>query len=104
VEKIVVVALAMLFVVLNVLDVTTTRQALSLGARELNPVVAFLMRYQLFIPFKAVVVTAVAAAILILETKTALWVGSLCCLLYAAVVAHNVRAIGKMAGRNSAGH
>ncbi len=42
--------LAVCFVVLNVLDVWTTRKALALGGRELNPVVRFFMNRGWFVP------------------------------------------------------
>ena len=48
--------LAVLFIILNILDVTTTRKVLRDGGYEANPIVRFLIRLHLFIPAKIIMV------------------------------------------------
>ncbi len=55
--------LGLCFIILNLLDVTSTKKILSLGGREDNPIVRFLMKIKLFIPIKILVTLFLAAFI-----------------------------------------
>lgn len=85
--------LALLFIILNILDIATTRKALALGAREVNPLARFLMRHHLFLPVKGIVALLIVGIMYAQEAEGAVWTGSLCCLLYIGVVINNLRAI-----------
>lgn len=85
--------LAVLFTILNILDIVTTSKALALGAREANPIARFLMKHRLFLPAKVLAATLILLIMYTQEPEGALWTGSLCCLLYIGVVINNIRAI-----------
>lgn len=54
---------AICFIILNILDVTTTRKILASGGYEANPIARLLMKFHLFIPAKIVITLALAVAI-----------------------------------------
>ena len=85
--------LALFFVILNILDIVTTRRALALGAREANPFARILMKHRLFIPAKILAAALILFIMYGQEPENAIWTGSLCCLLYTGVVINNIRAI-----------
>lgn len=85
--------LIFLFIILNILDIVTTRKALALGAREVNPLARFLMKHRLFLPVKGMVTLLIVWIILSQEPEGAILTGSLCCLLYIGVIINNIRAI-----------
>ena len=85
--------LSVLFIILNILDIVTTRKALALGAREANPFARLLMKHHLFLPAKGLAALLIIWIMYAQETEGAIWTGSLCCLLYMGVVINNIRAI-----------
>ena len=82
--------LLLIFAVLQVLDIWTTLQALKMGKREMNPILAKL--FEKYDPFATMVVFKVAAIF-------ALWwadlhiLSALCCVVYFYVIANNLRVI-----------
>jgi len=56
---------AVLFVILNVLDITTTRRIIALGGREVWPLPWLLMKINLYLPIKIIVTLALAILIII---------------------------------------
>ena len=47
--------LALCFIILNILDVLTTRKILTLGGYEANPIPRVLMKFNLFLPVKIII-------------------------------------------------
>ncbi|OPY17908.1 MAG: hypothetical protein A4E74_00965 [Syntrophus sp. PtaB.Bin075] len=94
-------AVTLLIIILNILDVYTTRLALKQGGYEANPLVRFLMRNHLFIPVKAAVVTAVIMLMAASDQHTALLTGVFCCLIYLAIVGNNFRTLRHLKKRSS---
>lgn len=95
-ERFILIVMAVAIVLLNILDVVTTKQALALGAREANPIVRLLMRWRLFIPVKVAVLIFFIWVILNAEAAAALTAGSFLCLFYGLLVASNVKTIKKI--------
>jgi hypothetical protein len=85
--------LAIFFVILNILDVTTTRTVLRNGGREVNPIARMLMRFHLFIPAKTGMVIIVLLIMSLSDTDTGTTLGVICCVMYVLVVWNNFRAI-----------
>lgn len=52
--------LALCFIILNILDITTTRKIIALGGSELNPIPYLLMKIKLFIPVKIIITLGIA--------------------------------------------
>lgn len=55
--------LASLFIILNILDIVTTRKILALGGYEVNPICWILQKINLFIPFKIIITLILAISI-----------------------------------------
>jgi hypothetical protein len=91
--------LAVCFVVLNGLDVWTTRKALALGGRELNPVVRFFMNRGWFVPAKTCMVLAVLLVLALVEEEIAVYTGATCCGIYVLVVWNNLCTIRRQSRR-----
>jgi hypothetical protein len=85
--------LATLFIILNILDMTTTRKVLSNGGYEANPIARLLMRFHLFIPAKIIMVLFVLLIMIMAEGKTGINTGILCCGIYGFIVWNNFRTI-----------
>ncbi len=85
--------LALLFVILNILDVRTTRKALSQGGYEANPLARLLMRLHLFIPAKVLMVVVILGVMLLLDQETAIKIGVICCCIYSLIVWNNYRTL-----------
>jgi len=61
---------AVLFVILNILDITTTRKIIALGGREVWPLPWLLMKVNLFLPIKIIITLALAGVIVIVQDPT----------------------------------
>ena len=62
--------LAVSFVILNILDVVTTRRILALGGYEANPISRVLMKFNLFLPVKIIITTILASDIISNQNQT----------------------------------
>ena len=85
--------LAILFIILNILDITTTRKVLRNGGYEANPLAKLLMRFHLFIPAKIVMVMIILLMMAVLDENTGIKLGIICCGIYGFIVWNNFRAI-----------
>lgn len=56
---------AICFVILNILDITTTRKIIARGGCEASPLPWLLMKVNLFLPVKLIVTLALAAFIVV---------------------------------------
>lgn len=52
--------LALCFIILNILDITTTRKIIALGGSELNPIPWLLMKLKIFVPVKMIITLFIA--------------------------------------------
>jgi len=68
---------AILFIILNILDVTTTNRILRDGGYEANPMARFLMRIHLFIPAKILMVVFIVFLMVISSKSTGIAMGIL---------------------------
>ena len=59
---------ATLFIILNILDIVTTRKILALGGYEVNPICWILQKINLFIPAKIIITLILALSIKISPT------------------------------------
>ena len=78
--------LAILLIILNILDVTTTNRILRDGGYEANPLVRFLMCIHLFIPAKILMVVFIVFLMVTSNESTGIDVGILCCGIYFFIV------------------
>lgn len=78
--------LSVIFVVLNFLDFITTRKILSLNGYEMNPIVRFLMKFNIFLPVKIIVTLILAIVIIISPNYTP---GIILCIIMSVVVINN---------------
>jgi hypothetical protein len=85
--------LAILFIIMNILEVTTTNRILRDGGYEANPMARFLMRIHLFIPAKILMVVFIVFLMVISSKSTGITVGILCCGIYFFIVLNNTRII-----------
>ena len=85
--------LAVLFIILNILDVTTTRKVLRDGGYEANPIVRFLIRLHLFIPAKVLMVVIILIIMLGFDRETGITTGVICCGIYLFIVGNNYRTL-----------
>jgi len=85
--------LAILFIILNILDITSSRKVLRNGGYEANPIARLLMRYQLFIPAKIVMVMIIILMMAMLDENAGIKLGIICCGIYGFIVWNNFRAI-----------
>jgi hypothetical protein len=77
---------AVLFIILNILDITTTRRIIALGGREVWPLPWLLMKFNLFLPIKIIVTLALAGVIIIVQDPTT---GSTLCGIISLFVINN---------------
>ena len=85
--------LAMLFIILNILDVTTTRKVLKNGGYEANPIARLLMRFHLFLPAKVIMVLLILLIIIMADEETGIKTGIICCGIYIFIVWNNFRTL-----------
>ena len=85
--------LAVFFIILNILDVSTTNKALKQGGREVNPLARLLMKLHLFIPAKILVTCLVVFLMLNADEETGIMLGTICCGIYAVIVGSNYRTL-----------
>jgi hypothetical protein len=85
--------LATLFIILNILDMTTTGKVLSNGGYEANPIARVLMRFHLFIPAKIIMVLFILLIMITAEEETGIKTGLICCGIYCFIVWNNYRTI-----------
>jgi hypothetical protein len=85
--------LATLFIILNVLDVTTTRKVLRNGGYEANPIARLLMRFHLFLPAKIIMVIIILLMMAVLYENTGITLGMIVCGIYGFIVWNNFRTI-----------
>jgi len=88
--------LAVLFIILNILDVTTTRKVLRDGGYEANPIVRFLIRLHLFIPAKIIMVILIIVIMAFSDRGTGIYTGIICCGIYSFIVWNNLRSITRV--------
>jgi hypothetical protein len=86
--------LATLFIILNVLDITTTRKVLKNVGYEANPLVRLLMKLHLFIPAKIFMVIIILSIMVMADESTGIMTGLLCCGIYSVIVWSNYRTLG----------
>ena len=82
--------LSIVFIILNILDVTTTNRILSMGGYETNPIVRLLMRFHLFVPCKIAVVIFFVLLVLFSQPPTGLIMAACGCLIYLLIVGNNL--------------
>jgi hypothetical protein len=85
--------LAILFLILNILDITTTRKVLRNGGYEANPIARLLMRFNLFLPAKIIMVLLILLIMLMADEETGIKTGLLCCGIYGFIVWSNFRTL-----------
>jgi hypothetical protein len=85
--------LAILFIILNILDVTTTRKILRNGGYEANPIARLLMRFHLFLPAKIGMVIIILLMMVEMDENTGITLGIICCGIYGFIVWSNFRTI-----------
>jgi len=85
--------LAVLFVILNILDIRTTRKVLSQGGYEANPLARLLMRLHLFIPAKILMVVIILVIMFGFDRETGITTGVICCGIYTFIVGNNYRTL-----------
>lgn len=85
--------LAVLFIILNILDITTTRKVLRNGGYEANPIARLLMRFHLFIPAKIIMVIIILLMMAVLDENTGITLGLIVCGIYGFIVWNNFRTI-----------
>lgn len=85
--------LALLFIILNILDITTTRKVLRNGGYEANPIARLLMRFHLFIPVKIIMILFILLIMLMADEGTGITTGAICCGIYIFIVWNNYRTI-----------
>ncbi len=79
-----------LFIALQVADIATTLHALKIGKREVNPILRRLFEY--FTPAKVLLVFK-AAGIVAIWAVNLPWLTAAACVVYAVVVASNLRVV-----------
>lgn len=85
--------LAIIFVILNVLDIATTRKVLRDGGYEANPIASLLMRFHLFIPVKIIMIIIILSMMIVLKEDTGIMLGMIVCGIYGFIVWNNFRTI-----------
>ena len=85
--------LAVFFIILNILDVSTTNKALKQGGREVNPLARLLMKLHLFIPAKVLITCLVVFTMFYADEGTGITLGIFCCCIYTVIVGSNYRAL-----------
>lgn len=85
--------LAILFIILNILDITTTRKVLRNGAYEANPLARLLMRFHLFLPAKIITVLLILLIMIMAEEEIGIKTGLICCGIYGFIVWNSFRTI-----------
>ena len=85
--------LAIIFVILNILDITTTRKVLRDGGYEANPIANLLMRFHLFIPAKIIMIIIVLSMMTVLDENTSITLGIIVCGIYGFIVWNNFRTV-----------
>ena len=91
--------LALLFIILNILDITTTRKVLRNGGYEANPIARLLMRFHLFIPAKIGMIIIILLMMAALDENTGITLGMIVCGIYGFIVWNNFRTI-KLQGKD----
>ena len=85
--------LAIIFVILNILDISTTRKILRDGGYEANPIARLLMHFHLFIPAKIIMIIIVLSMMIVLKEDTGIMLGIIVCGIYGFIVWNNYRTI-----------
>ena len=85
--------LAIIFIILNILDITTTRKVLRNGGYEANPIDSLLMRFHLFIPVKIGMIIFILLMMAALDENTGITLGMIVCGIYGFIVWNNFRTI-----------
>ena len=78
--------LTLLFIILNLLDITTTRKVLRNGGYEANPIARLLMRFHLFIPVKIGMIFIILLMMAVMDENTGISLGIICCGIYGFIV------------------
>jgi len=85
--------LAALFIILNILDIKTTRKILNQGGYEANPIARLLMRFYLFLPAKILMVVIILLIMFVTDQGTGIMTGVICCGIYSVIVWSNYRTL-----------
>jgi amino acid transporter len=88
--------LMFLFIALQVADAATTYIILKGGGRELNPFMQVVMNFLGVVPALVVMKLLVVGVFMVYAEAIPLWVWMLMVIIYAVVVANNLRAISDM--------
>ncbi len=88
--------LMFLFIALQVADAATTYIILKGGGRELNPFMQVVMNFLGVVPALVTMKVLVVAVFMVYAEAIPLWVWMLMVIIYAVVVANNLRAISDM--------
>ncbi len=78
--------LAMLFIVLNILDITTTKKILRNGGYEANPIARLSMRLHLFLPAKIGMVIIILLMMAVMDENKGITLGIIGCGIYSFIV------------------
>jgi hypothetical protein len=89
--------LALLFIILNIMDITTTRKVLRNGGYEANPIARLLMRFRLFLPAKIGMIIIILLLMAVMDENTGIALGIICCGIYIFIVWNNYRTISLQA-------
>lgn len=94
------IALIILFIALNIADIITTTKATKKGAREVNPLIRFLLTHHLFIPTKVIITLVIAVILFCLPEGYALSTAFICCSIYVFVVINNIHELKSLKAHN----
>jgi hypothetical protein len=84
---------AIIFIILNILDITTTRKILRNGGYEANPLARFLMKFHLFLPAKIITVLLILLVMIMAEEEIGIKARLICCRNYGFIVWNSFRMI-----------
>lgn len=85
--------LALLFIILNILDITTTKKVLRNGGYEVNPIARLLMKFHLFLLAKILMVIIILLMMTMTNETAGITVGLICCGIYGFIVLNNLLTI-----------
>ena len=85
--------LAIIFIILNILDITTTRKVLRNGGYEANPIARGLMKFHLFLPAKIGMIIIILLLMAAWDENTGVTLGMIVCGIYGFIVWNNFRTI-----------
>ncbi len=87
--------LCITFIILNIMDVMTTNRVLAMGGYEANPIVRLLIKFRLFVPFKAAGTLFFVWIVLTSKPPVSTYLAVSCTLFYVLLVGNNLYQIYK---------